>query len=339
MKLFWKITIVLLALAIVAAVLHFWQGRDDERQAVEETRLALRRQGFKTELSEFNFFTSLELQLREAALTNAGSQHLPNAPGTSRAPILAPRTSSSPHATGGRGDAILVWKQPALPSDVGAQYVLQAEGLSSDWDWQVMRKLVHADREWLDAACLASLSGPIRFNLDASRGGGPLLPHLAAMKNLARTLGWRAVLELHDGNQEAAWTNALATTRMVTAWTPEPIELAVLVRIACASIAFDTIWQVLPAGGWGEERLSALQREWESVDFFSGLPETVAYARTVAVAACQQERQQPPLGFSLTFKEVLRSPFQAWAVLVEYRRQVHYRLHGSYDDEKDLLLH
>jgi len=179
MKLFWKITIVLLALAIVAAVLHFWQGRDDERQAVEETRLALRRQGFKTELSEFNFFTSLELQLREAALTNAGSQHLPNAPGQAGLRSLRQELLPALMQPVGADAAILVWKQPALPSDVGAQYVLQAEGLSSDWDWQVMRKLVHADREWLDAACLASLSGPIRFNLDASRGGGLLLPHLA----------------------------------------------------------------------------------------------------------------------------------------------------------------
>jgi hypothetical protein len=49
----------------------------------------------------------------------------------------------------GQGAAIPVWKQPTLPLHLGAECVLQAEGLSSDWDWQVMRKFVDADREWL----------------------------------------------------------------------------------------------------------------------------------------------------------------------------------------------
>ena len=40
----------------------------------------------------------------------------------------------------------------------------------------------------LDAACAAILSGPIRFNLDASRGGAMLLPHLAMLKDLTQAL-------------------------------------------------------------------------------------------------------------------------------------------------------
>jgi hypothetical protein len=155
MKLFRRIAMVLLALAIVAAILCFWLGSDDESQAVEETRLALRSQGFKTDLSEFSFFTNLELQSREAALTNAGSQRLPNAPAQVSLRSLRQQLLPALMQPVGADAAILVWRQPALPSDVGTEHVLQAEGLSSDWDWQVMRKLVHADREWLDRTSCA----------------------------------------------------------------------------------------------------------------------------------------------------------------------------------------
>jgi hypothetical protein len=41
----------------------------------------------------------------------------------------------------------------------------------------------------------------------------------------------------------------------------------------------------------------------------------------------------------MPFRQVLRSPSQAWAALLEHRRQIQYRLHGSYEDEKDLLFH
>jgi hypothetical protein len=224
------------------------------------------------------------------------------------------------------------------PSD--EQEYLRVVNLIGNDLWAALRESFDADRAALDAACRAALSGPVRFNLNAKDGYGMLLPHLTSLKNLARTLGGRAVVELHDGNRDAAWTNALATTRLITGWVPEPTEVSTLVWYACVNIAFDTMWQVLSAGGWGEERLVALQREWESVDFLGGLPETAAFARASTVAICQQERLRPRPGWApFSVKEVFRSPRQAWFALGDYRRQLRYRHHGSYEDERGLLLH
>ena len=55
-------------------------------------------------------------------------------------------------------------------------------------------------------------------------------------------LGTRAVLDLHDGNKDAMWTNLLASTRLVSAWDIEPVEESHLVQYECVAFAYDTIW-------------------------------------------------------------------------------------------------
>ena len=71
MKARWKITV---GLAAASGLCAFFLLRSDisEQKALEETRRALRQQGFKTDLSEFNFSASTEFRARTAALTFAG---------------------------------------------------------------------------------------------------------------------------------------------------------------------------------------------------------------------------------------------------------------------------
>jgi hypothetical protein len=190
----------------------------------------------------------------------------------------------------------------------------------------------------LDAACDAVSIGPIRFYLNAGAGNGMLLPHLAALKGLTRSLGRRAMLELHDDHPDAAWTNLVATTRLITAYEPKPADICHLVRLACLAITFETIWQVLQAKGWDDEQLSRLQREWESVDLFGALPEAKAFSRAAMVDTCRQERNQP-LALGLQPMDLIRSPRTAWSQMSSYRHQVQYRNHGSFEDEKALLLY
>ena len=185
------------------------------------------------------------------------------------------------------------------------------------------------------------LSGPIRFNLNASGGNGILLPHLAMLKNLTQTFDSRAMLALHDGNRDAAWTNLLASTRLVTVWEPEPAEISHLVRFSDMNLVFNATWQALQADGWPDEQLARLQSEWESVDLFTNLPETVAFKRASDVAVCQrggQEHLEPSPTLTDFFKEALRSPFSIWSELNYRWDRANYLRHGSYEDQKDLLL-
>jgi hypothetical protein len=61
----------LLMAGIMAAALSWFSPRDERMKlAAEETREKLRAEGFKTDLVDFNFFTSPEMRAREKALTN-----------------------------------------------------------------------------------------------------------------------------------------------------------------------------------------------------------------------------------------------------------------------------
>ncbi len=315
MKLRWKIVLGLAALGAVGAFLLLRPDGSGPR-SVEETRRALRQQGFKTDLTEFNFSTSAELRARAAALTGT-SETLGRAPWRDDPALMKAVGSNS---------ALVAWKQEHLESQLGEDL------------WPALRQRMIENRSELDAACDAALSGPISFDLDARAGNAMLLRHLSAMKSLTQTLGSRAVLELHDENKDAAWTNLLAATRLVTAWEPESVEISELVRSACTAIAFNTTWQALQADGWTDERLAKLLSEWETVDFFKKLPETAAFTRACMAADCQLERQQP-LRLGPVSVGVLRSPQYVLGGLAEYWRELSYRHQGSYEDEKALLLY
>jgi len=144
------------------------------QKSLEQTRLELQAQGFKTDLTNFDLSTSPDSRAREAVLKAAGANRI-SSPPIAHPDLMEPTASNQ---------AIVVWEQGSLS-----------------------RQNPSAE---IDAACAAILSGPIGFNLDASGGSYMLLPHLALLKRLAQTLNDRAMLALAEGNQEAAWTNLLA---------------------------------------------------------------------------------------------------------------------------------
>jgi len=327
------------ALAVGAlCALLLWCSSNREQRAAKETRRTLRKQGFKTDLADFNFFTGAELRVRQTALTDAtfGNWALRTGDGASRAWVECHSHDLLP--TAGSNAAVVVWKQEKLPPyDLAYPWIVE-DRPGKDL-WSALREAYDEKRRVLDAACGAALSGPIRFNSDASGGSALLVPHLPAIKNLAQALGTRVVLELHDNNRDGAWTNLLAATRLVTAWEPEPIEASHAVRYACAATLYNATWQALQAGGWADGRLASLQREWESVDFLKGLPETAAFARASWVAVCQFERRQPLTPAGITLQQAFYSGRGGWSVVTGYWSCLRYRHHGTYEDEESLLLY
>ena len=308
---------------VIGALLLLRPG-SNVQEALEETQRALRRQGLKTELAEFDFSAAPEFCARAAALTNADL--MGGGVGYDRRSVL---WQGSPQLmmTVGSNAASVVWRQERLPSEYSGEDL-----------WPATRDVLNENAAVLDAACAAALAGPIRFNLDASQGSFLLLPHLASLKNLAQILASRTVRELHDAHRAAAWTNLLAATRLVAAWEPEPAEVSHLVRFALATIAYDAAWQALQADGWPDDQLAALQHEWDTVDFFHSLPETAAYSRAGTVKLWQLERQRP-LPPAPPLKALLRSPREVWYAVIEDWRRLRYHQRGIYEDEKDLLLH
>ena len=294
--------------------------------AVAETRQALRKEGFKTDLGDFDFSTpsaqrDREDQLRAASLRR-GSRRFVNHPNLME--------------TAGTNAAVVVWQAATLRKSFRT-------GLdeNDEMSWAEFRDSLSSNQPPLDAACAAVLSGPLRFNLVAARGSELLLAHLSTMRSLAQMFGSRAVLALHDGRLDTAWTNLMAATRLATAWQIEPVEISQYVRFNIVAMAFAALWQGLQTNGWSDGQLAPLQAEWESADFFSNLPETVAFTRACDVADCEKERQEVLAtrpAFSEFFNDGAAPPTSAAEADDRWKR-IDYAEHGSFDDEKALLLY
>ena len=306
---FWLVSCLVLA-GIFGAILHSRTGSDVQASAVEARR-SLRQQGFKTDLGDFDFSTDYQTAARAAALTNSIY---------TRPPRLLEAC--------GTEAAIVAWKGSSFEEEEGYQNLPPVEAILT------------TNRAMLDSACSAALAGPTGFPLQAKQGSGILLVHLASLKGLSQALAARVVLDLRAEHYSDAWTNLLAVTRLATAWEPEPCEVSHLVRFNLARMAWMTTWQALQAHHWTEQQLSVLQQEWESADFFKGLPETAAFSRACAVDTCLRERSSPQPSFSLKdlLQTALHSPLSLVAD-VKYRWQrAQYRVRGTYEDEHDLLL-
>ncbi len=98
----------------------------------------------------------------------------------------------------------------------------------------------------------------------------------------------------------------------------------------------------LQAKDWTDDELALLQREWESPNFFNGLPETAALARASTVEYCSFQRVQPsPPGPTLRefVSDLFNSPNRAWSEATSGWRNARYRNHESYEDERAWLLY
>jgi hypothetical protein len=300
--------IALTALCVLGTSQH---SRAASEKDAEEARRSLRKEGLKTDLSDFDFSTDPATAARAAALTNAI---------ISRPAVLLQGC--------GVESAVVAWK--------GTNFQEEAEGYQSLPS--VEQTLTNQAN--LDLACTAALAGPIHFPLMANHGSAMLLVHLATLKSISQALAARAILDLRDKRYSQAWTNLLAVTRLAAAWEPEPSEISHLVRFNLARNAWKAAWQALQAHQWSEEQLLALQREWEAPDFFKGLPETAAFQGACMVDVCIRERTNSSPGPPL--KNTLQNAIQSPASVVndaKYRWQrMQYHTSGTYEDERDLLL-
>lgn len=322
-NLLWRILLVVII--IVAATLLL---RPDNRGAklVAETRQTLRQEGFKTDLADFDFSIPAEMSQREAALESLSS-----------IPIQLRDISPNFMETVSSNSAIVIWKDD-LPKSQTSRW--QSPG--GQLTWEDFRRRLDEHKPAFDAACEAILSGPVCLNMSVGNGGAIRLPHLALLRGLADALCNRAMLDLHDSHADAAWTNVIAATRLVTAWQPEPVEISHLVRFMAAKEVFNTTWQALQADAWSDVQLARLQQEWEGVDFFTNLSEIAAFKRASDADQAVLDRDmmlKSGLSFFQFAMQLLRAPSFIPAAIRARWAQSEYLRYGWFVDQKDLMLY
>jgi hypothetical protein len=221
----------------------------------------------------------------------------------------------------GTNAALVLWNQPKV----------ETRGTNDLWGG-----LCGLNQAVLDGACQAVFSGPWTFPTPKVKGRK--LKHVGDWAPwVACPLAARALLKLHELDQAGAWTNLLALTRLVAEWRPQPFARFYTWRDRNLRVAYGATWQALQAGGWNDAQLAVLQREWESADVRSGLPEMAAFSRAYADVFFRYglpvlAHSQLSLGL-LDFK----NPGLAWERLQGGLADMRYRLYGQYADEEVLL--
>jgi hypothetical protein len=328
MKLRSKFAVVSAFIALTSVIgLARWKGAAPI--AVAQTRRELRAQGFKTDLADFNFSTSDETQARMVALTNIQGIAW-GVYGNGNSPSLFSAAASSQMRMVTADAATIGWRQDNLPA---AQ-----PGTQANDSWAALRDVLTWNRSALDQACAAALSGPIAFDLDASLGHRMLLHHLPPLRTVQNIFAARALLDLHDGVLDTAWTNLLAATRIVTSWEPDPSEISHAMRFDLTDVAFRITWEALQARAWSEPQLHQLEAEWSAVDFFKGLPDTAAFTRAANIDMCIRFRNTPQVGPPMQLLDMLKEPRSALDDMRTRARMAWYLERGTFEDEKDLLL-
>ena len=315
------ILVILCGIVVLTTVSALIQSRRGKNlpQEVADIRRSLREQGFKTELADFTVTTDDATRARAAAVTFLKSGLDLDADGDQL--DFLPRVTDD--------TANVLWKQDSLTFE---HRLLQ---------WSDLRSVFETNRDALDAACAAALAGPIRFDLDFTDSGSRWNEHESALRNLSFALGDRIILELHERNLDAAWTNLLAATRLVTAWDPEPTGLSHLIHSVSTEIAFRDGWQALQNGHWPDKKLSVLQQEWESANFFTNVPEVTALDRVSDVNYSRKLSRRPAfaeLSFSRFAGRAIEHPSAAFSEIKDEFDTMRYRTYEALNDEKNLLL-
>lgn len=320
----WMIRWFKIAGALLIVLLVFYGYRQWVRQSiraeVNETRRLIRQQGFKTDLSDFDFTSTDQINERAALIIEAGQtvRSLRNA----------------------REVELMEW--------VGTNVAVAISCLETATNlWPLVEDELTARNRVLDDVCLSLLAGPVKFQPTTKPGGGIVVPYLVNYKTLAGTLALRAVVAMHTHDTNRVFTNVVAVSRLVTGWTPEPIEIAHMVRFACVGIAQRVMWELMQTDHCDEATLAALQREWESVRFFETLPGTAELSCASMVRMCEAKRNESYGaiigGWGPVFRETFRSPITGfrglWHVIKGHRQHAAYQNKGSYVEEKALLVY
>ncbi len=285
---------------------------------IADLRRTLREQGFKTELDDFKITTDPAMRARVAALTALGDE--PKLDKNEDYLDFYPAVSN--------GVAKVIWRQDSLTLGINT------------FQWTDFRAALNKEQTRLDAACDAALAGPIQSDFDLTNYATPWNGNIGNLHRISRIFCYRVILDLHDGHPDVAWTILLAATRLVTDWKVEPTPISHMVRASMTDNDFAATWQALQFNHWPEEKLSALQSEWETPNFFTNLSETMGLERAWNFHRCEQLLLKPPSGnysVSEMAKRLFDDPSEAFREASENYQVTHYRGNKVLNDEKNLL--
>ncbi len=125
---------------------------------------------------------------------------------------------------------------------------------------------------------------PVIYDLD--NPWAILLPHLAGAKVACQRLELKACAELAAHRSEQALEDVELMLHLADSLKGEPFVISYLVRLECAQIAVQPIWEGLAEHGWSDAQLQEVQRRLQQHDFLTDLKWPLAAERAAGILTC-----------------------------------------------------
>jgi len=231
------------------------------------------------------------------------------------------------------GKARVTWQQAELPTE-------------KDMDiWPIVTAHVEDSRHLLTEMAIALERPEMVFNLDYAKGFSLLLPHLAKVRQAANNFGMAAIVDLHLGQTNSAFTNLLAGVRIAQR-LQEPLMISQLVRVAGGQLSVAATWEALHASAWSDGQLAQLQNGWQIVQMMDGWIAEANMERALGQWGFAEARGRPAMldelgglgsssGPTPGFLELLvNDPLKAAGMVVPPARALSWQLWFSYADER-----
>jgi hypothetical protein len=176
------------------------------------------------------------------------------------------------------GKALVGWAQP------------DARNSSFTDSWDEFAAGVAADRPAIELLHQVLERPKLDFHLDYKKGSSLRLPHLTPLLHSARKLQAATILDLHDGDTDAAATNILTLLALVHNNADEAPVMSHSVRIDMTSLAIPPTWELLQATNISDGQLAAVQNGWRQMDFLRDAENSFVTERAWSEAQFQELR-------------------------------------------------
>jgi hypothetical protein len=182
-----------------------------------------------------------------------------------------------------------VYNLPSAMSYVapGKARVISAADTWDDWSsrsnsWTVLAQRFEPIREPLE-----QLRADLRNQalVVASDLRSPVAsPQLAAYRATTTTLSVAVLVDLHERRLDAALQNLVALLQLDNLMREERLLSAHMLRLSCAHLALNTVWEALQTPGWTEAQLAQLQAACAAPRYTEGFIASLQVERAVGDA-------------------------------------------------------
>jgi hypothetical protein len=141
-------------------------------------------------------------------------------------------------------------------------------------------------------------------NYDMEMPYAILLPHLRMVKGVCQRLQLKACAELASGQGDQALEDIKLMFRLADSVKEDAILISYLVRIACAQVAAQPIWEGMAEHRWSDAQLQELELLLQQEDFVADLKAPLLAEQAAGIATIELVRKK-----GLGYLNALGSPY------------------------------